>query len=349
MQFRVLSLGDWRPDPISGARATQAARFDDLIAIAKRAEALGFAGFHLGEHHFCDYIVSNPVPLLSAIAMVTQSIQLSTGVALLANRDPVLVAEDYATLDLISKGRVELVAGRGNAFFECYRQFGQDVAQSREVFEANVDLLLALWSDGPVNWAGATRPPLIDAIVQPRPFAARPAIWIGGGSGEESIRFAASRKLDLQLPGVYAAAPSFAGLAKLYRALHPAGRIGFTAHIHVRKDGAQARDFWEPYHLAYLDWVWAMIHEGSGGGFPKMPPATAARAFADPHVSPALCGSPNEVADRLLAWNEALGGIDVMLLKFDGGAMPLIEVERAMALVAGPVAEAVRSETKARV
>ncbi len=349
MEFRVLSLGDWLADPVSGRRLSQYDRFQQLIELGVAAETLGFDGFHLGEHHFCDYIVSNPVPLLAAVAARTRKIRLSTGVTLLANRDPVLVAEDYASLDLISGGRAELVAGRGNAFFECYRQMGHDIARSREMFEENLDLLLALWTDRSVTWTGSTRAPLAEAKVRPQPRAGRLPVWIGGGSSEDSVRCAASRGLDLQLPGVFAAAPAFTPLARLYRELCPTGRIGFTAHVFVRQDGEQARRVWEPYHLGYLDWVWGMIHDGARGAMPKPPPATAARAYLDPVLSPALCGNPDEVAKRLIAWDEALGGIDVILLKFDGGGLPMAEVLESMRLVIEEVRPRVREAIAATV
>jgi alkanesulfonate monooxygenase SsuD/methylene tetrahydromethanopterin reductase-like flavin-dependent oxidoreductase (luciferase family) len=253
MRLSVLSLGDLLPDPATGVRKSRKERFADLITLGLWAEELGFAGFHLGEHHFCDYIVSNPVPLLAAVAARTSRITLSTGVTLLANRDPVLVAEDYAALDLISDGRAAMIAGRGNAFFECYRQMGQDVAAARATFETNLDLLLRLWREDRVTWDGGTRPALDQASVEPKPDGAHPEIWIGGGSSEDSVRCAVERGLPLQLPGVYGPAAMFAPLADLYRTLwaekgwaHPA-KIGFTAHVHVRKDSQVAKSFWEPY------------------------------------------------------------------------------------------------------
>ena len=344
MDFRVLSLGDWMDDPVSGQRPTQAERFANLIQIGEWAERFGYGGFHLGEHHFCEYIVSNPVPLLAAVAARTERVKLSTGVSLLANRDPVLLAEDYATLDLISAGRMEMIVGRGNAFFECYRQMGQPMSDSRTLFEENLDLLLEIWRGEPVTWDGKSRAPLETAKVQPQPVAGSDAfqsIWIGGGSSEDSIRAAASRKLNLQLPGVFAPAHVFAPLAKLYRELYPEGKIGFTAHVHVREDGADAKRTWEPYHLSYLNWVWKLIAAGAQGAMPDRPAPTAETAYLDPAKAPALCGDPSEVADRICEWADALGGLDMLVLKFDGGNLPMADVERSMALVAGPVAERV--------
>lgn len=345
MEFCVLSLGDWKPDPHSGLRMSQAQRYRDVVELGVLAEELGFAGFHLGEHHFCDYIISNPALILAHVAARTKRIRLSTGVTLAANRDPVLVAEDYAALDVLSQGRAEIVAGRGNAFLEAYRQFGQDLARSRIDFEHNVELLLRIWREERVSAPAQTRPALEEVRVQPRPFGpAHPAIWIGGGSSLDSAAYAAKHGLGLQLPGVFAPPQAFRAVADHYRAAFHIGvweqtpRIGYTAHVHVGADGPAARRDWEAYHLAYLDWAWRMISDGSKGAIPAAPPRKADKTLIDPATAVSLCGSPNEVAERLAAWRETLGGMDRVLLKFDGGALPMARVRAAMELFMAEVA-----------
>jgi alkanesulfonate monooxygenase SsuD/methylene tetrahydromethanopterin reductase-like flavin-dependent oxidoreductase (luciferase family) len=330
---------------------TQAQRYADIVTLGVWAEELGFDGFSVGEHHFCDYIVSNPVPLLVAIATRTQRIRLSTAVTLLANRDPVLVAEDYAALDLLSGGRAELVVGRGNFFTECYRQFGQDMGASRAAFEENLDLLIALWSEAPVSSSGLTRPPLDKARVRPQPLQRpHPPIWIGGGSSPESAESAARRGLGFQIPGVFAGAPFFRPLADLYRETFRAGRlgagakgVGFTAHCFVDRDGPAARKVWEPVHVGYLDWVNRAA--APPGGPPVGPTPNFARATGDVKTRTALCGSPAELIAQIGEWRDALGGLDALLLKFDGGGLPMPAVRRSMELFAREVAPAVREVT----
>lgn len=342
MKFGLITLGDHMADPATGAKRSQTQRFADIITLAEWAEELGFSSFHIGEHHFCDYIVSNPVLLLAAAAMRTKRIRLSTAVTLLANRDPVFVAEDYAALDLISGSRAELVVGRGNFFVEAYRQMGQDIAQSRALFEENLDLLIALWTQERVSSSGKTRPPLANARVQPRPAQQpHPMVWVGGGSSEDSARSAASRGLGFQLPGVFAGAAFFRGFADVYRAefkpgaLGPAARrVGFTAHCHVGPDGERARQAWEPYHVGYIDWVNDIA---AAGGGPRGPTPTMARNVLDPGHHTALCGSPDEVAERIARWRDALGGLDTLLLKFDGGGLPMPQVREALELFAARV------------
>jgi alkanesulfonate monooxygenase SsuD/methylene tetrahydromethanopterin reductase-like flavin-dependent oxidoreductase (luciferase family) len=342
VHFGLLSLCDWLADPAGAAKPSRAERHRQLVRYAVAAEQRGFESVHLGEHHFSDYILSSPAVVLAAIAERTQRLILSTGVALGANHDPVRLAEDYATVDLLSGGRVELVLGRGNAFVNTFKQFGQDVKVSRERFEESVLLLRQLWSGEEITWRGNFRPPLAAARVEPQPVRAHgPLLWMGSGSSMDSIEFAARNGFALQLPGVFAGAPFFKDMSAAYRERFVPGpqgetarRIGFTAHIHVRPDGAEARAFWEPYHIGYLDWVWGEIGKHTGM---KMPLASPATAYGDAVSSPALCGSPHEIAERILRWNETLGGIDRLLLKFDGGGMPEREVMGCLDLFAGTV------------
>jgi len=344
MKVFAFTLGDL----LDTDTRTQAQRYADIVTLGVWSEELGFDGFNIGEHHFCDYIVSNPVPLLTAIAGKTQRIRLSTAVTLLANRDPVLVAEDYAALDLLSGGRAELVVGRGNFFVECYRQFGQDMGASREAFEESLDLLIALWGDAPVSSSGLTRPALDRARVQPRPLQKpHPTIWVGGGSSPESAQSAARRGLGFQMPGVFTGAPFFRPLADLYRAEFAAGPlgagakgVGFTAHCYVAEEGARARDYWAPYHVGYLDWVGRIA---APPGVERVgPEADFARATGDLKTRTALCGSPAEIIDMIGEWRETLGGLDALLLKFDGGGLPMDAVRRSMDLFAREVAPALR-------
>jgi alkanesulfonate monooxygenase SsuD/methylene tetrahydromethanopterin reductase-like flavin-dependent oxidoreductase (luciferase family) len=272
MKLGLVTLGDLTPHPHDKSVRAQAQRYQDIITLGRWAEELGFDSFHVGEHHFSQYIVSNPLPLLAAIAAHTVRIRLSTAVTLLANRDPVLVAEDYAALDLISDGRVELVVGRGNLFAECYRQMGQDLAQSRVLFEENLDLLLRIWGGGPISSSGLTRPALNQARIEPQPLQKPfPLIWIGGGSTPDSAMSAAKRGLAFQAPGVFAGAPFFRDSMDLYRAHFTPGKwglaarqVGFTAHCFVGADTERARAYWAPYYLGYLNWVTDVAAGGHG-------------------------------------------------------------------------------------
>src|SRR5438874_632113 len=163
MKFGLMSLGDSIVDPVTGQQSSAAERHRMLVESAVAAEAAGFTSVNMGEHHGIDYIYSAPPVVLAAIAERTSTLRLSTAVTLAANLDPFRMAEDYATVDVLSGGRVEIVAGRGNFFVSTYTLFGQDVAESRERFDEAIELLLTLWRGGVVNWEGSFRPPIVNA------------------------------------------------------------------------------------------------------------------------------------------------------------------------------------------
>lgn len=145
--FGLLTLGDLITDPVTGARRSHAERHRNIVEQAVRAEEVGFTSVHLGEHHFCDYILSAPPIVLAAIAERTTTLRLSTGVALGVNLDPVRLAEDYATVDVLSGGRVEPCVGRGTFFPHTFDAFGQDPSTAKDVFAENLELLVRLWTE----------------------------------------------------------------------------------------------------------------------------------------------------------------------------------------------------------
>lgn len=338
----LLSLGDCLEDPIDGGRPTPAARHRAIVESAVLAERLGFDSVWLGEHHFCDYVLSAPPVVLAAIAARTERLRLGTGVTLLANLDPVRVAEDYATLDGISNGRVELVAGRG-ILADTYEAFGQKTDESRERFRENLTLLRRLWTETGVTWSGRFRAPLEQVTVEPRPVQQpHPPLWVGGGSSPESVDLAAELGLPLMLPSVLAPPDRFLPLVERYRERAArAGhvpRVGACNHVHVGADGEAAREHWRPYYANYLrfvDRVWQrreLVH-------PR------ARVELDDERllgGVAVCGSPSEVAERLLA-TRALLGLDVHLLMFDLGGLPEPALREALERFGADVLPALRA------
>jgi alkanesulfonate monooxygenase SsuD/methylene tetrahydromethanopterin reductase-like flavin-dependent oxidoreductase (luciferase family) len=336
LEVGLLSLGDCLDDPVGGGRPSAAARHRAIVEQAVLAERLGFDSVWLGEHHFCDYVLSAPPVVLAAIAARTRRLRLGTGVTLLANLDPIRVAEDYATLDGISGGRVELVAGRG-ILADAYEVFGQKTDESRERFRENLELLRRLWSETEVTWSGRFRPPLERVTVEPRPVQApHPPLWVGGGSSARSVDLAAELGLPLMLPSVLAAPTEFAPLVARYReraarAGHEAERlrVGAVNHVHVRRTSQEARESWLPYYANYLgfvDRIWTrreLVH-------PR------ARIALDPDrllAGVAICGSPAEAVDRIAANREALG-LDVQLLMFDLGGLPETALRETLELFA---------------
>lgn len=328
MHLGLLSLGDNLTDPVTGVRMSPSEKFRSLVEQGVLAEQAGFTSVHLGEHHFCDYILSSPQVVLAAIGERTSRIKLSTGVILGANLDPVRVAEDYATIDLLSDGRVEPVIGRGTFFPHTFASFGQDPATAKEVFAENLELLLRIWeTDGPVTWTGRFRAPLHEISVEPRPMQRpRPQVWLGAGSSKDSVELAARLGLRLIVPTVFGTPAQFRPMVDHYLACWDAAgrdradaRIGAVSHCHVNRTAELARRTWEPRYTTYMNWVTDFIARGMGAS--SVPPFDYDATVRDM----AVVGSPAEVVDRIGQMRDLLH-LDTHLVKFDMGGMPHHEV-----------------------
>lgn len=306
------------------------------------AERVGMRSVHLGEHHFSDYILSSPHVVLAAIAERTTSLRLSNGVALAANRDPVLVAEEYATLDVLSGGRVEPCFGRGTLFPDVYAGFGQDESLAKEQFAEHLELIVRLWTEAPVTWQGRFRAPLHEATVNPRPVQNPPPVWVGAGMSVESIDLAARLGCSLMLPTVFGNWEMFRPMVDRYieqwdlNGRDPsARRIGACSHCFVAADGADARRRWAPRYLHYLQSVidWQQASARRVGG----PSARFPLHDFDTMISTiAICGSPSEVIDRMAAARDALH-LDTQILMFDMGGMPHDDVIEAIEITGAEV------------
>ncbi|WP_261557817.1 LLM class flavin-dependent oxidoreductase, partial [Frankia tisae] len=197
MELGLITFGSLLPDPRTGAVLTQRQRLRDVVRAAAAAEELGFVWYAVGEHHFGERdVISSPAIVLAAIAEHTSTIRLATGTTLVANRDPVLLAEDYALVDLLSDGRLELVAG-GSFFPDPWTVFGQDPATKADRKREGVELLLQLWTEDRVDWDGRFRPALRGVRTQPRPAQETPPVWISAGVGSESVRLAVEHGLPM--------------------------------------------------------------------------------------------------------------------------------------------------------
>lgn len=329
MDVGLLTLGDHLSDPVTGQRRTQAERHRSLVEQAVLAEQAGFRSVHLGEHHFCDYILSAPPVVLAAVAERTSTLRLSTGVTLGVNLDPVRLAEDYATVDLLSGGRVEPCIGRGTFFPHTFGAFGQDPRQAKAVFAEHLELLVRLWTEEDLHWEGSFRPALHGVTVQPRPLQhPRPPIWVGAGASMDSVELAARLGLWLMLPTVFGTIDAFRPAVAHYQEAweryghDPADRrIGCCSHTHVAATRAEARAAWEPRYRAYIEWVNELQRQSSGGRNPGL----GGFDFEALCKETALCGSPAEVVDRMGEIREALD-LDCQILMVDMGGLPDAEV-----------------------
>ncbi len=327
--FGLVSLGDHLPDPAAGHLVPEPDKFRGFVELGVLAERLGFASFHLGEHHFTDYALSAPAPILAAVAARTERIVLSTAVTLLPHHDPVFVAEDFATVDVLSRGRVELVVGRG-VYRDHYRQFGQDADRSEAMLTEAVELLRRLWSERDVSWSGTIRPPLDRVTIHPRPQQSTPPIVLSASS-----LGSVQRAVDLGCPIAIATISTGkflpVDLVREYRQRWAAaGRDPADARVilHVHNyvgagSSADARAFWLPYQVGYLTWV---VQEVRGAPAPLPPHWTT----LDAPDSQAVCGSVDDVAAELAERIRACGGIDRLLVQTDSGGLPYDEVAASL-------------------
>ncbi len=344
MKISLMSLGDLTTDPVTGQLPTPAERHQMMVDAAVAADEGGLHGIYIGEHHGLEYIFSAPPVLLSAIAARTTRLRLGTAVTLLANLDAFRAAEDYATVDVLSDGRVEIVAGRGNFFASTYTLFGQDVDESRERFDENAELLLELWSGKPVDWQGKYRAPINGEALQPTPVQVDdPPVWIAGGASKESAQLAAKLGLRLMLPSAFGKPEVFRPVADLYleQFQHTAGgaepEIGACWHVNVARTSQEARARWEPRYRRYFEFMRSVLERVN----PALPLDLFKQFDFDWLCSsgPAICGSPAEVVERLSMLAELLAA-DSHLLYLDMGGMPPSEYVAMVELLATEVVPA---------
>lgn len=340
MDLSLMTLGDQVTDPVTGDRQSAAERHRAIVEAAVVADEAGFHAVHIGEHHGLEYLCSAPPVMLSAIGERTRRLRLSTAVTLAANLDPVRAAEDYATVDVLSGGRCEVVVGRGNFFVSTYTLFGQRIEDSHDLFRDSVELLGQLWSGKQVSWPGsAHRAPIEDFVLQPAPVGALP-LWIGGGASESTADLAARLGLDLMLPSAFGNPEMFKPVVESYREKYASygharkPRVGACWHLNVAATSQAARQRWEPRYRAYFELMKDIIPRVNPD-----PPAFIKKPFDFDFLStrgPAVVGSPAEVADRLNSVARMLT-TDTNLIYLDMGGQPAAEFRDMVDLVGSQV------------
>jgi probable LLM family oxidoreductase len=345
MELGVYTFGELTQDPATGHLLSPAQRLRDLIEEIELADQVGLDVFGLGEHHRSDYIVSAPAVVLAAAAERTKRIRLTSAVTVLSSDDPVRVFQNFATLDLLSGGRAEIMAGRGS-FIESFPLFGYDLDDYDTLFAEKLDLLLKIRSEERVSWSGRHRAPLSDQPVYPRPVQEPLPVWIAVGGTPQSVVRAGALGLPLAI-GIIGGQPErFAPLASLYReagsrAGHdPASlKVGINTHAYIADTSQQAADEFFP---AYAQ---VMTKLGRERGWP---PTTRPHfeAMREPRGALAV-GSPQEVIDKILFQYE-LFRHDRHLAQFSVGTLPHGQIMRSIELLGTKVAPIVRAEIARR-
>ncbi|GGF30511.1 LLM class flavin-dependent oxidoreductase [Subtercola lobariae] len=316
MELGIYSFGELIANPNGGSAETLHERFGQIVELAKLADQGGLDVITLGEHHRSDFSMSAPEIVLATIAGVTKHLRLASGVTVLSSQDPVRVFEQFATLDHVSDGRAEIIAGRG-AFTESFPLFGYDLADYDALFDEKLKLLLQIRDEKVVTWRGQFRSPLNGVEISPRPLQDPLPIWVGiGGTPASAVR-AGSLGLPMTM-GFFAGPEQFVSRVELYyRAAEQAGhdrsklRLATGGHLYVGKTSQKARDDFYPYYSRYFQ---AGGMAFAADGFPR-------QAY-DSWIAKGLpVGSPQQVIDAIMHRVELLD-VDRFTAQIDVGNLP---------------------------
>ncbi|MBV9310393.1 MAG: LLM class flavin-dependent oxidoreductase [Solirubrobacterales bacterium] len=338
MQFGIFSVSDVTRDPVSGITPSEAERIRSIVQIARRADEVGLDVFAIGEHHNPPFVSSSPTTLLAHIAALTERIILSTSVTLITTNDPVKVAEDYAMLQHLAGGRVDLMLGRGNTV-PVYPWFGKDIRQGLALALENYNLLHRLWREDVVDWEGDSRTPLQGFTAIPRPLdGVPPFVWHGAIRTPEIAEQAAYYGNGYFANNILAPNFHFKPLVNLYRerfAHYGHGRpeqaiVGLGGQAFIAKRSQDAVNRFRPYF------------EGS-------PIYGKSYRLEDiMRGTPMSVGSPQEVIEKTLSFQEGFGDYQRQLWILDAMGLPLEMVLEQVDMLGTEVVPVLRREMDAR-
>jgi probable LLM family oxidoreductase len=340
MEIGIYTFAETEFDPRVGQTAESAAqRLRDLIEEIELADQVGLDVFGVGEHHRADYAVSAPVVVLAAAAARTRSIRLTSAVTVLSSDDPVRVFQAFATLDLLSGGRAEIMAGRGS-FIESFPLFGYDLEDYDALFSEKLEFLLELRENVRVSWSGKHRPPLKNLAVYPRPLQNPLPIWIAVGGTPQSVVRAGTLGLPLALAIIGGAPARFKPMVDLYRdSARRAGHDPATLPVSINSHGFVADTSEDAANVAFPPYVEVMGRIGRERGWPP-PTRRQFDAERSPHGA-LLIGSPQQVIDKILYEHELFAN-QRFLIQLTVGPTPHDKVMRAIELLGTQVAPTVR-------
>lgn len=339
MEIGIYTFAEITPDPLTGKAISTHQRIRNLMEEIELAEQVGLDVFAVGEHHRPDFAVSSPAVILAAAAVKTKKIRLSSAVTVLSSDDPVRVFQDFATVDHLSDGRAEIMAGRGS-FIESFPLFGYDLNDYDELFAEKLALLVQLNEKEKISWKGNHRPAIDNLGVYPRPYQDKLPIWVAVGGTPESVVRAGSYGLPMALAIIGGMPSRFAPLTGLYRnSAMKAGhsvdqlQLGINSHAFIADTSQKAADDFYP---PYAD---VMTRLGNERGWSPMsrPHFEAMRG----HDGALLVGSPQQVIDKILYEHELFGNTR-FLAQMSVGTMPHDKLMHSIELFGTKVAPAVR-------
>ncbi len=334
MQFGIFTVGDVTSDPTNGTMPTEAERIKAMVAIALKAEEVGLDVFATGEHHNPPFVPSSPTTMLGYIAAKTEKLILSTSTTLITTNDPVKIAEDFAMLQHLADGRVDLMMGRGNTG-PVYPWFGQDITKGIELAVENYHLLHRLWREDVVDWKGNFRTALRGFTSTPRPLdGVPPFVWHGSIRSPEIAEQAAYYGDGFFANHIFWPQDHFKRLIELYRTRfehygHGAADqaiVGLGGQVFMRKNSQDAVKEFRPY----FDNAPVYGHGPSLEEFARQTPLTV--------------GSPAEVIERTLKFRETFGDYQRQLFLMDHAGLPLKTVLEQLDLLGEEVVPVLRRE-----
>jgi len=336
MQFGIFTVGDVTTDPTTGRTPTEVERIKAMLTIAQKAEEVGLDVFATGEHHNPPFVPSSPTTLLGYLAAKTDKILLSTATTLITTNDPVKIAEDYAMLQVIADGRVDLMMGRGN-MGPVYPWFGKDIRQGINLAIENYALLRKLWDEEVVNWQGKFRTPLQGFTSTPRPLdGVAPFVWHGSIRSPEIAEQAAYYGDGFFHNNIFWPIEHTRTMVQYYRQRfehHGHGGadqaiVGLGGQVFMRKNSQTAVNEFRPY----FDNAPVYGHGPSLEEFTEQTPLTV--------------GSPQEVIDRYASMRDEVGDYQRQLFLMDHAGLPLATVLEQLDLL-GEVVPVLRKELDA--
>ena len=335
-----MEIGLYTFVPITAGRhITPAEALRDLLEEIELADQVGLDVFGVGEHHRPEFVVSAPAVVLAAAAARTKRIRLTSAVSVISSDDPVRVFQEFATVDLLSGGRAEIMAGRGS-FIESFPLFGYDLDDYNELFEEKLDLLLAIRENERVTWSGKHRASLDNLGVYPRPIQNPLPVWIAVGGTPQSVVRAGRLGLPLALAIIGGAPERFVPLIDLYReSARRAGHDVASPAVGINSHGFIADTTEQAMNDAFPPYLEMMGKIGRERGWP--PPT---RRQFEAECSPRgalLVGSPQQIIDKILFEHELFANTR-FLMQLSVGSMPHAKMMRAIELLGTEVAPAVR-------
>ncbi len=338
MEIGIYSFAETALDA-DGRQVDAGERTRRLIEEIELADRVGLDVYGVGEHHRADYAVSAPAIVLAAAAARTRRIRLTSAVTVLSSDDPVRVFQDFATLDLISGGRAEIMAGRGS-FTESFPLFGQDLNDYDELFSEKLELLLQLRDSERITWRGRHRSAIEGRPVHPRPEQNPLPVWVAVGGTPTSVVRAARLGLPIALAIIGGAPARFRPVVELYReTLRRAGHDPAALPVSINSHGFIADDPKAAADLAFPPFAETMTRIGRERGWP---PTTRGQFDAETAPHGALfVGSPEQIVEKILYQHEIFGH-QRFLIQLTVGPMPHEQVLRAIELLGTEVAPAVR-------